>query len=349
MPVFRRRRLLYLRLFLHRLRTRGITRLVRDMINQVSLCLLARRSLKVPDPLYVQIEPTSECNLQCRMCVQNSPDHKVVELSRDEFCGIIDSLPSVIFCNIQGNGEPLLNPHLIDMIRYASDKGMATITCTNAMLLNDQLTENLVTSGLYECAVSLESPHKDQFEYLRTGADFEVFKHNVQLLAETRNRLNPYLILSFWTTITNQTQHHVEDCIQFAAQIGFDHIVFQKIQHKEVYRNNYSNTFEIDKLPLLSKPISKKEFLRRYKPVAAKHGITISLPSKCLWPWSGFFVMANGDVTPCCSIHGLDDFLLGNINHLSMNDIWTGKQVNALRKALCENKSLSCCDKCNFS
>ena len=285
------------------------------------------------------------------MCVQNSPSHKPTELSFDDFRAIIDSVPSVMFCNIQGNGEPLINPMLIDMIHYAVSRGIAPITCTNAMLLTEQLAQQLVTSGLYECAVSLESPQKDLFEYLRKGADFNVFKDNIALLVKTRNRLNPHLILSFWITITNHTHNYISDCIAFAAQSGFDHIVFQQVQCKEVYRSNYTISFGVHESPTLAAPLSEKQFLRRYRSEAKKHGITISLPSVCLWPWSGFFVMSNGNITPCCSIHGTDEYIISNI-HLLQSDlygVWNSKRMQVLRESFFVQQTLTCCDQCNFS
>ncbi len=347
MKFLRRRRVMYVLLLVRRLRILGLHRFARDILNIGRFALLSGRSENAPDPLYIQIEPTSRCNLRCRMCVRNDPSHSPQDMSFDQFLQILDKLPSVLFCTIQGNGEPLLNPEVFDMIRYAANKGIAPITCTNATLLDEQTAVRLATGGLYECAVSLESPDKEKFEYIRKGSDFDVYRKNIELLSNTRDRLNPRLVLSFWVTITGYTSADIEDCIRFAGSVGFDHIVFQQIQGKKSFRKNYGATF--DKSPMPAKKYDKQKFIRRYKHAGAKHGVSISFPERCYWPWSGFFVMANGDATPCCAINSQDGNIMGNMLTQSLAQIWDSQSIKKLRLSFIEGNPMPCCKECNFS
>ncbi|MBM3302278.1 MAG: radical SAM protein, partial [Deltaproteobacteria bacterium] len=68
------------------------------------------------------IEITNRCDLSCPICINASGEGRVWDLSLGEFCHILDktleSERQVDVINLSG-GEPLLHPHLIEMIDTA--------------------------------------------------------------------------------------------------------------------------------------------------------------------------------------------------------------------------------------
>src|SRR3954466_12686353 len=80
-----------------------------------------------PLPAHLQVEVSGACNLRCRMClVRYAPavGRREGALSYEDFLGLVDSLPDLRRLTLQGLGEPLLSPHLLDMIRYAAGRGV---------------------------------------------------------------------------------------------------------------------------------------------------------------------------------------------------------------------------------
>ena len=102
-------------------------------------------------PVLLQIEPTNMCNLGCPLCPvsQKMLRRESRHMRLDEFKKIIDEVQDHVLLLVLWNwGEPLMNPELPQMIRYAADRGIRTVTSTNAHFLrNDRSCEGHASWG----------------------------------------------------------------------------------------------------------------------------------------------------------------------------------------------------------
>ena len=93
----------------------------------------SRSSPTFPDRVYV--ESTNVCNLDCIMCptglhIDTRPKGF---MEWDLYTSIIDEIaPWAEAVVLHSWGEPLLHKRIIDMIRYAKDRGLWVETSTNA-------------------------------------------------------------------------------------------------------------------------------------------------------------------------------------------------------------------------
>lgn len=331
---------------LNRIRQRGMVAVIKDVVNLCLGIIGFFSNRLISKPVYAQIEPTSRCNLRCRMCITNSPHHETHDLSLDTFKSILDKLPSIIFLNIQGNGEPLLNSALYEMIQYAYRRGIITFTCTNATLLNETSIKKLLTSGLCELGISLESTRKDVYEYIRRGADFDRVKRNIHQLVALRNKINPNMGIKFWVTLMNHTMDSFMELIEYAAQTGIDGLIVQQLQQKQNYSDNYSTQFSSS--PQSTQVYTKKSFMNQFRTMAEKAGISLQFIEQCWWPWAGIFINSHGYVTPCCIIDDYRKYSCGNILEKNLHTIWNAPLQKELRASLRNKRKLSCCDTCSF-
>lgn len=126
-------------------------------------------------PVKLWVETTNRCNLSCALC----PNSKLGPGQRGDmdyglYTKIIDQVQeNVSEINLFHRGEPLLHSRIIEMINYASQKNIRTRIHTNATLLNSQLNERIIKSGLDFITFSLDSYIKDEYERLKPGADFD--------------------------------------------------------------------------------------------------------------------------------------------------------------------------------
>jgi radical SAM protein with 4Fe4S-binding SPASM domain len=92
-------------------------------------------------------------------------------------------------------GEPLLHPQVVQMVRYAKERGLLDIYFnTNGMLLTEKLALKLMDSGLDRISISVEGTDPVAFERNRRGARFERILHNVDgvmALRENRGLTHP--------------------------------------------------------------------------------------------------------------------------------------------------------------
>ena len=70
---------------------------------------------------------------------------------------IIDELaPQLFYVTYYFQGEPYLNPHFTEMVRYASEKNVLTATSTNAHYLDDENCRKTIESGLSKLIISID-------------------------------------------------------------------------------------------------------------------------------------------------------------------------------------------------
>src|SRR4051812_167080 len=103
-----------------------------------------------PLPRELQVEVTAACNLRCHMClVRYRPpvDRVHGSMSFDRFRATVDALPVLEKVTLQGLGEPLLVPDLLQMVAYASARGARVGFNTNGTLLTREKATQLVEAG----------------------------------------------------------------------------------------------------------------------------------------------------------------------------------------------------------
>jgi len=110
-----------------------------------------------PDLDWIQVEVTSVCNAACVYCPHTvyrdrwRERHMPVEIFRS----LLPAFRSAGLVFLQGWGEPLTHPRLLDMIRMAKAERCAVGTTTNGTLLDRRWVEAFVDTGLDVLGFSL--------------------------------------------------------------------------------------------------------------------------------------------------------------------------------------------------
>ncbi len=110
---------------------------------------------------------TRRCNLKCVHCYSHSEDLDYGgELTLEEGKALIDDLaefgsPVILF----SGGEPLVRKDILDLIRYATQRGRRAVLSTNGTLINRAVAEQLKEIGLSYVGISLDGlePVHDAF------------------------------------------------------------------------------------------------------------------------------------------------------------------------------------------
>jgi len=156
---------------------------------------IASKNKETNYPIYVLIEPTSICNLRCKMCFQVDRDFVTREymgkMNFELYKEIIDEISAngTKAITFASRGEPLLHPKIADMLKYASGKFIDIKINTNATKLTKELSKIILSSGVNEIVFSVDSDNKEQYESIRVRSNWEKVLENIKNFETIRREM----------------------------------------------------------------------------------------------------------------------------------------------------------------
>lgn len=291
-------------------------------------------------PNTIVVETTNFCNLRCPVCFTHSRmTRKRGMMEMRTFTNIIDSLsefqdrflPSLAFTMA---GEPTLHKGIADFVRLATRNGVETSISTNATVLDESLSKDLLEGGLSSILLCLDGITKEAHEAYRIGSDFNKVKENIEHFVALRDRLQrgkKRTHCTLLTLLTKYSENQIEQITSWAAALGFDQIHFKTLG--------------------LGSQISENERKRfRYLlPQNAEYRRHVSgkVPISCDTPLNQIVIWWNGDISPCCVDYN-SSVIYGNINERPLKDILYDTETVSKRKRAWE-KSLAICGSCQLN
>lgn len=135
---------------------------------------------------YINLEPTSECNLQCRFCSRDKKARPHHFLKRDLFEKLLLELERAGNMEIELrfflSGEPFLHPTLCEFIKIATTMGFnQTLVHTNGTMI-DRYLDEIVSCGLSTISISIDGWEREMYESARCGGSFEKVVANTKAL-----------------------------------------------------------------------------------------------------------------------------------------------------------------------
>lgn len=113
------------------------------------------------------IETTSKCNYSCPICVSRTRN---CHMDMKDFYSIIDNNIDVFYKKaiwLDFNGEPLMDPHFFERVKYMHSKGINTRISTNGALLNEENRIKMATSGISYVVVSIGTLNPEVYKQIR--------------------------------------------------------------------------------------------------------------------------------------------------------------------------------------
>jgi radical SAM protein with 4Fe4S-binding SPASM domain len=297
-------------------------------------------------------------------------------LSYERFLELVDGLEGLQRLTLQGLGEPLLSPHLLDMVRHAAQRGIHVDFNTNGVLLDRALARRLVAAGLGSLRVSLDGATPGTYEDVRHGTrrmprpgQLERVVANLRALVEERRAAGsarPDVGVVFVAMRRNVDE--LPALVRLAADIGVDEVRVQNLSHTFSDTDPSGEYAEIrryaEEEALFTDPGAAARARERFAAARAEGerlGLPVRLPAVdgdgpatgrgddpgCRWPWDGAYVTHRGDVQPCCMVMGSDRATLGRLDEAAFPAIWSGQAYRRFRRGLIEGPPPEVCAGCS--
>jgi radical SAM protein with 4Fe4S-binding SPASM domain len=274
---------------------------------------------KVAYPLHIDFEISFMCNLKCQMCVMGLPEEERSryggpgkKLKFETFKAIVDEgvprgLKSVGF---NGINEPLLQKDIAKWIEYAKDNGVLDIMFnTNGLLLDEDVSESLIKSGLTRIMISMDAATSQTYKKVRRSGDYNIARRNLEKFIDIKKKLKKVLPMVRVSFIKMSNNVHEQKQFMELWQDKVDFFSIQRYGNPLVKGEKYFNDFE---QLHIEKEIEKISF-------------------KCPQPWVRLMIRYNGDINPCCGLHG-HKLIVGNVYEDNIEDVWRSQKMNILRK-----------------
>ncbi len=207
-------------------------------------------------PRKLNIEVTTRCNLHCTMCMRKVWKEESGDMSLETYEALLPSFPELEGVNIIGIGEPLLNEHIIEMIRlgkaHLPPNGTFSLT-TNATLVNDEMAEKLVASGLDNIVISVDGATPSTFDEIRQDTSLDEVLRNIERLNKAKEQLNSQLPrIGFEFVAMKSNVAELSQLVDLAVQYGVSFIIVtnllphtQEMNEQILYELNSDQAIEL--------------------------------------------------------------------------------------------------------
>jgi len=325
----------------------------------LSLCPSGQRLMKripslqplsISEPVFANIEITTRCNLKCRFCARAMCKREARDMDQASFRRIIDLLPNACRVTLVGLGEPLLHPHILDIIEIASSQGRRTGLVTNAMCLDADLSRGLVESGLQSITFSIDAPNQELASRIRPGTDLDRVINNIREFVGISNELRP-ISKAVFSAVSVDTVIYLKDLTELISGLGVNVLMLTDLNYEQNLKNTLFKNADEEikrhitdgvrhafqkKLPVLSvNGLEEFGLTDRYKDFLLFPPDRLcrrsSRHERCFSPWQTLPVDVGGNVTVCDC---LPEEYIGNIFTDPFSEIWNGERMAGHRRKM---------------
>ena len=265
-------------------------------------------------PYSAFVFPTTYCNFKCAYCGHSlghaemkrqydfQPEHMAMETYEKTVEQLAEFPQKLKLLSLTGQGEPLLNPHIADMVHLARERGIAERIeiISNASMLRPALADALIDAGLDTLRVSLQGLSSEKYATIcKVRVNFEELLENLRYFYAHRGKTKLFLKVmdvaleegedeKFYALFSDMTDRmYIEHMLP--AYDGVELTQGMKIEH-----DRYG---------------TKTEGIRKVCPLA----------------FYMLGVFPNGDVEPCDTIY--KPVVLGNVHEMRILDMWHGEKL----------------------
>jgi len=301
-------------------------------------------------PVFIQLEPTTRCNLNCVMCTRSkmNPSRLNQDLSLEKFKYILKEIPTVKKIKLQGMGEPLLTKNLWKITQYGISQRKKSTTTINGTLINKENVD-LILKNFVEVIVSLDTANPGNYLQIRRMDFFDRVVENLKLLTQRKKELQSHTKIYMSSVISHLNYKEIDALIELAKNCGVDEIGFVEVEN---WKTPLERDYEEERKFVQQARKFREEIQQKISLKQKTESIEISFLSsekrkiECRWPFDSCFITVDGFVTPCCIRMDPEVFNFGNIFETPFKEIWNGKKYQEFRETMMKNLPNPICDNC---
>jgi sulfatase maturation enzyme AslB (radical SAM superfamily) len=291
--------------------------------------------ITVNDIKKIEIELSSYCNARCPLCIRQ---HRGTDVEREDFAKghlkfsqikkLISDLPDpkqVTFYFGGVGGDPMMNPEVVDIFKYCSEKLKDVSMDTNASLRSANIWKELgEISSKYGTSITFSIDGLEDTNHLyRIKTDWtKIMKNSAEFISAGGNAHWKYIVFK-------HNEHQVEEARELSKKLGFKEFSYENsVRH-------WDNIGPLQPLPPTN--VEKEKIKTHAAKISVKEISCRTIELKMLYVSNNFLLF------PCCYWHSwytyekdvLENYMNmnNNLNERSLTDIinddfFTNKLIN---------------------
>lgn len=309
-----------------------------------------------------QIELTTRCPLRCTMCIKDTyKDWHRNDMDIENFKKIISNLKQVKNIVLEGWGESLMHPNLVEIINLIKEQSCEVGFVTSGYGLDEAYVDKLISAGIDFIGFSFSGATRETHNSIRVNSDLDDLLNLVKMITE-RNLKKPKIHIVY--LVLKKNINEMSEIVKMAYELGVKEIIFINIIH-------ITNKWQDKEKAFICNEEDEKE--RTYKKIlnqaiketvenAKRYKIKIELPSFSTSdvaicsenPLENLYISVEGEVSPCVYLHPplkngfirifcgrefvTDKLSFGNIFNENIETIWNKKEYVEFRDKFYDRK-----------
>lgn len=260
-------------------------------------------------PPIVTLEFTNVCDLRCVYCSSTSKMREKGYMTIDTYSNILRSIKKtgISRLRIVGNGEPTLHPDFSYFLTKLAQSVNYLSVLTNGQWRKDEIAQVMIEAPVNLIEISIDAGGKETYENSRMGGDFNRLMNNLKLLGELKQKFKSSSMIK------------IRLMLRPSQKSNERHLVRQWLNYADIVQPNY---------------IYKIKGVGYEEDVFTSSHQKYDKHPKCTLPFKVLDINWDGNV-PLCSFSlsqvGPPDYLLGNINVKTIEDLWNSKIMSQYR------------------
>ncbi|MGM0444631.1 MAG: SPASM domain-containing protein [Fibrobacterota bacterium] len=316
--------------------------------------VLARKThqLRQPLPDALMLEVTNHCQLHCSTCAREyrlgqemDRGHMDLHQAKEFLNTYLEKLNRIA---LTGLGEPLLYPHLKELVTFIhqKDPGVLLFLSTNAQHPHTVEIIKSIAHAVDTLQISMDG-YGQTYEGIRIDGNFTRFLTTLTELGELARQTSMEIKMNMVVFEENYTD--MSAVIRCAAECNIPEVHLNTMNR--VAHDDHRKGYEF---------YSTKPFLtalQQARSTAAERGITLVSPalneprgfSACPYPWSNYAISWDGWLVPCCSKPFPRELNFGNVFEEPLEKCINHPALQDFRRRVRENTPApSFCSGCHY-
>jgi heme b synthase len=296
-------------------------------------------------PKWIAWEITRRCNLRCVHCRSSSemeakghPDFPTSEAFR-----VIDDIVSYAKpVVVLSGGEPLIRKDVFEIAQYGTDKGLRMCLATNGTLVNDEICENIKSSGIRIVSLSLDGSEEGVHDDFRSQKG--AFAGTINAARLFKKHGIEFIVNS---SFTRRNQEEIPKVYRLAKELGATawymfmivptgrgEEIMSELISKEDYEEilDWHYNMEKDEDMMLVRPTCAPHYYRVVLQQSKKEGekfkkrtlkFSTGGSKGCIAGQLICLIDVDGNVLPCSYFPKP----AGNVRETSFKEIWEGSEL----------------------